>query len=110
MTSPTPSNGPIHSTFSNDPDMLPLVEEFVAEMQDKISELSAFWEHNRGEDLKRLSHQLKGASAGYGFASLGDAAAKLESSLKKIGDLTGDLSALRQQFDELLDQCRRASV
>lgn len=110
MANPTPARGPIRSTFADDPDMRPLVEEFVAEMEQRVQELSACWDHSRGEDLKRISHQLKGASAGYGFDGLGEAAARLEQSLKRMGDLSGDLSSLRDEFEGLIDLCRRASA
>ena len=110
MPTPSPKQGPLRSSLSDDPDMRPLVEEFVAEMGERVTSLDRSFRNGQAEDLKRLAHQLKGASAGYGFDRLGQAAGALEESLQRLGALSGDLARVRREFEDLVDLCRRASV
>jgi len=99
------SNTPLLSDFSDDPDMLELVEMFVDDMPSRISALEqAFGSGDIGE-ISRLSHQLKGAAGGYGFGSITDAAAEVESLAKS----QSKLDQIKGSVDELLTLCRRAS-
>lgn len=110
---PDPTGGsPILSEFAGDPDMAELVELFVSEMPARIESLSAAWNSGDVTTLKRLTHQLKGASAGYGFPTIGTAAAAIEDRLRTIGsDGLGDqAAALASQVRELADMCKRVSL
>lgn len=98
--------GPILSEFADDPDMMELVEMFVAELPERVVAMKEMMTEGRIEDLARIAHQLKGASGGYGFSILGAAAAALESSLK-AGD---DIEAVNAQLHELVSLCERASA
>lgn len=98
--------GPVYSDFKGDPDMEELVEYFVGEMPTRLEELESSFASQDWERLRTVAHQLKGASGGYGFETLGLAAAGLESSLKGGED---DAARLRDGFDELIDICRRVS-
>ena len=64
---------PIKSTLSNDPDMIELIQMYVEEMPERIAELERSWQGTRLDELTRFAHQLKGASAGYGFEQVGPA-------------------------------------
>jgi HPt (histidine-containing phosphotransfer) domain-containing protein len=97
---------PIRSSFSNDPEMLELIEYFVSELPERVSALNDCWKNGRLDDLRRLAHQLKGASGGYGFESLGDAAARLEEAI----DMQADVDRLQGEVEELLEMCRRATM
>lgn len=98
---------PLRSTFADDPEMRELIELFVQEMPARIRALEASWDERRTADLQRLAHQLKGASAGYGFHPIGAAAARLEEPLKR-GE--ADIDRLREEFRELVELCSRAST
>lgn len=104
-----PSDGaaPIHSSFASDPEMLELIQMYVEEMPGRIAELEGSWRASRLDDLSRYAHQLKGASAGYGFESIGSAAARLEELTKHTEP---DLALVRRELTTLLDLCGRTAV
>jgi HPt (histidine-containing phosphotransfer) domain-containing protein len=110
---PAPSSsGPIRSEFSNDPDMREIVEMYVQEMPARVSKLQELWAAQQMDELKRLAHQLKGASGGYGFTPVGSAAGKVEHSLMALseGSANASLDQLRKQFEDLLSMCRRVTM
>ncbi len=108
---PAPTN-PIRSEYATDPDMIDLVQLFASEMPARVALVRSCWEEKRLNDLKRVAHQLKGAGGGYGFASVGDAAGRLESGVKNAleGRQNTDLESLRKQVDELLDVLNRVTA
>lgn len=73
---------PIRSQYEDDPDMLELVQEFAAELPDRIRSLEDTLEGGELAELQRLAHQLKGAGGGYGFPRITEVAAALEEALK----------------------------
>ena len=93
------------SEFSGDAEMSEIVERFVAELPQRADDLASSWASGELEATGRLAHQLKGACAGYGFPSLGEAAAALEAGL---GDPSPDLAEAKRRLDDLIDLCRRA--
>lgn len=97
---------PIFSTFSDDPDMAELVEEFVGNLQHRIQAIEQAVAANNPGELVRLSHQLKGASGGFGFDAIGAMAATLEQSAK-AADCVSEVAA---EVADLISLCRRASV
>lgn len=97
---------PLRSTYAEDPEMKELVEMFVQEMPERIESIRAAFSAAELTRLRTLSHQLKGASAGYGFAPLGEAAGKVEDAVRSAPD---ELDAIRARVDELLDLCRRVT-
>lgn len=103
------SEGPIRSEYAGDPEMRDLVELFVSELPERMQAVMAALTERRGQDLFRLTHQLKGASAGYGFAPIGEAAAKVES-LVRSRPIDEELDAVKAGVDELVELCRRAVV
>lgn len=104
----TPSATPILSTYASDPDMLDLIQLFVDEIPDRVRTIQEFWERRDLAELKRIAHQIKGASGGYGFPTVGEAAGVLEHQLTSTP--TPDLSAVSRQVDELIDLCARIRV
>jgi HPt (histidine-containing phosphotransfer) domain-containing protein len=106
MQDPEQSGAPIRSDFAGDPDMVELIEYFVSELPDRAAAVTDCMRDRRWEDLRRLAHQLKGASGGYGFGALGEAAASLEHDL----DAQADLDAIQRDVDALLALCGRVSA
>ena len=107
MDARTKSDEPLLSEFSDDQDMAELVELFVEEMGERIASLERLWSENELEDLRVVAHQLKGASGGYGFPSITEAATELESRIKQGCD---EKDELRESFENLLSLCKRASA
>jgi HPt (histidine-containing phosphotransfer) domain-containing protein len=86
--------------------MRELVEMFVQEMPERIEAIRAAFSSAELARLRTLSHQLKGASAGYGFAPLGVAAGKVEDAVRSTPD---ELASIRERVDELVELCRRVT-
>jgi HPt (histidine-containing phosphotransfer) domain-containing protein len=64
--------------------MRDLIAMFVDEMPEKVATLESLARSRDSDSLRRLAQQLKGASGGYGFSTVGAAAAVLEESLKTV--------------------------
>jgi HPt (histidine-containing phosphotransfer) domain-containing protein len=92
--------------------MKEIVEMYVQEMPARVSKLEELWSGQQMDELKRLAHQLKGASGGYGFTPVGAAAGRVEASLMALSDgsASASLEKLRGQFEELLSMCRRVTM
>jgi HPt (histidine-containing phosphotransfer) domain-containing protein len=100
------------SIFADDPEMVDIIEMFVSEMPQRIAEFRDCWERRELDRLARLAHQLKGAGGGYGYPALGEAAGKLEQTLKQLVEDGAPvaLARLQSEFNALLDLCRSISV
>ncbi len=111
MTQPDPHTPRLVSDFAGDPEMQELVELFVSELPSRVSKLSATWQQAQLDEVKRLAHQLKGASAGYGFPAIGAAAGKLENSLRTLQTQDdASLTSLKRELDQRIDLCNRAAA
>ena len=99
-----PAGERLISLYATDPDMVELVDGFVQQMPKRIADLEDAWTRGDGPALTRLAHQLKGAAGGYGFPTLGEAAAELENSAR-----TGGGVVPRAAVDALRDLCSRAA-
>jgi HPt (histidine-containing phosphotransfer) domain-containing protein len=112
MPQEEPKTPRLVSEFASDPEMRELVEIFVSELPDRVARLTDTWEQTQLEEVKRLAHQLKGASAGYGFPTIGEAAGRLEDGLRATsgGANQINLKNLQRDLDELIDLCNRAAA
>jgi signal transduction histidine kinase/ActR/RegA family two-component response regulator/HPt (histidine-containing phosphotransfer) domain-containing protein len=72
----------LRSTYADDDAMREVLEQFVAELPGHVRKLTHLMESERLEDLRRLTHQLKGAGGGYGFAGITEYAARAEKGIK----------------------------
>lgn len=102
MSSPT--EPPIFSSLASDPEMLELVQEFVQALPDRVNAIVEALSSNNVQEIQRLAHQLKGASGGYGFDIIGQAAADLNAAARTASTV-GELTA---QIQELISLCQRA--
>lgn len=96
----------IESTLAGDPEMLELIEMFVDQMPTRVEAMRSAWQARDHVLLSRCAHQLKGASAGYGYETVGEAAGELERALN--GDAMDE--SLHDQVEHLIDLCRRVVV
>ncbi|MEO0475445.1 MAG: Hpt domain-containing protein [Planctomycetota bacterium] len=105
----TPSNTPLVSTLSSDPDMAELVQFFVEEIDERITTIQTASQANDIIGLRTVAHQLKGAGTGYGFEPISQTAGELERLIDETEalEVTSDI---QRQVDELIDLCRRASA
>lgn len=105
--------GPIVSQFAEDADMRELVAMFIEELPDKVRAIERLSESRDLDLLRRLAHQLKGASGGYGFPTVGAAAGTLEGTLDQAlsgTDPVQQLPAIQHQVDALISVCRRVQL
>ncbi len=103
---PSASTSQLRSQFADDPEMAELVELFVSELPDRVESLERALTSGEFAQLQRLAHQLKGASAGYGFPTIGQAAASIEDALRR--GIESDVAMLQQQVNGLIGLCRAA--
>jgi HPt (histidine-containing phosphotransfer) domain-containing protein len=111
MPSDPDPNKSLISSYQDDPEMGTIVQEFVGELPARMEALAAAWRGRKLDDLRRMAHQLKGCSAGYGFPSIGTAAAAIEQRLQTL-DASGieeRLPALAADIDRLIDLCSKAA-
>ncbi len=92
------------SEVADDPDMAELVDTYVASLGPKAALVAELYSEHRLGELARLAHQLKGASGGYGFPTISEAANKVE--LQATAD--PDLRQLALAVDELTGLCAQA--
>lgn len=85
--------------------MREIVEFFIADLGERVGAIRAAFEGADRLKLKTLAHQLKGAAGGYGFPTIGTAAAMLEREL--LHDQAG-LSSLQDKVEDLIKLCQSA--
>ena len=102
-----PRPEPILSDFAGDPEMKELLAMFVSDLPAKLDAIERAWRAADVDSIRRIAHQLKGASGGYGFGTVGSAAARLEATLNTQ---TSDLESAQQELLSLLEICRRVQA
>lgn len=100
------NDSPIFSSLAGQGDMIELVQEFVNELQNRISSMRDAFATSNLAEIARLAHQLKGAGGGYGFDILSSAAAELESASKSAQSVDD----VRKGLEELIVVCNRATA
>lgn len=113
MSKPTRGNQnrsiePLVSEFASDRDMADLVEFFISELQDRVGAMRDACQSGDNHRLRGLAHQLKGAAGGYGFPSITQSAAELESTL--IEATEAECSAISEKTEALIALCKRAAA
>ena len=94
----------LRSDFHEDPEMLPLVEGFVARLPKRLSALESAVRNADWKRVALLSHQLKGAAGGYGFPSL----TKVAEAMETAALLSAPSISLEKYLSELKSLCQRA--
>lgn len=90
------------SEFVGDSEMAELIDFFISEVQQRIGAMADAMEMGDLSRLRSHVHQLRGAAGGYGFPSITQSAAELETALR------AQPSDVARRFDALLALCRRA--
>jgi len=112
MRTPKSEAAALASRLSDDPELLSLVEIFAGELESRVASLERAAREGDIETLRRLAHQLKGASAGYGFPGLGLTAGRVEEHLRShSGQAAAEaVQPVRDAAEELIDACRHADA
>ena len=98
-----PSGAPLVSEYAGDCEMADLIEFFVAELRERIGAMSEAWQNGDLVRLRSHVHQLEGAAGGYGFPSITQSAAELDTALRV------QPAEIRTRLEALIDLCRRAT-
>jgi HPt (histidine-containing phosphotransfer) domain-containing protein len=72
----------VRSEYADDPDYAELLQEFAADIPDRVTELWHAFDSGAVEELRTLAHRLKGAGGGYGYPELTTLARELEHACK----------------------------
>lgn len=107
----TPSeHSRIVSEFAHEPDFADLIELFVSELPERVAAIEDAFKDSNHTEVTRLTHQLKGASPGYGFPTIGRAAADVEDWYRsRDDDAQSEIEGVRSKIDELINLCARAA-
>jgi HPt (histidine-containing phosphotransfer) domain-containing protein len=99
---------PIRSLYAEDSEFRDLLGMFVDELPERVAKIRATLADGDRQMLLVLTHQLKGAGGGYGFAPITQASRALEAVMEQ-GAQAGDdeATALRQAVDDLAAICQR---
>ena len=99
--------GPIRSTLADDPEMRPLIQDFLDSLEDYASQLDQSMRTSNLEFAHQMCHQLKGAGGGYGFEPITLAA---QMALSLLQDEVPNEKAVKRAVDELIAVIRSARL
>ncbi len=88
-----------------DPDERELIEFFLGELPERVRLIHDAMSEEDHERLSRIAHQLKGAAPGFGFQTIGDAAAQLESAIKELNGYDSWADRVSAQVSSLVEEC-----
>lgn len=95
---------PLVSSLLHKPDMIALIDDFVAGLPERIVRLEGSFAERNMEELARDVRALKGEGGGFGFEPITAAAIVVEDSLSR----KDDQQALRLKLRELIRLCLAA--
>lgn len=101
-----PGFAKIHSVLAEDPDMKPLIEEYVGTLGKSAQEIEAACRAGDFANLARLCRELKGTGAGYGF----DAITRYAMTAAQSAQDAADVRAIKRSVDDLVAILHRAAV
>ena len=96
-----PQEGPLVSTYADDPDVADILEGFIEGLDKQLSDMGNALSDDRFDDLKRFAHRLKGAGGSYGYPSLTDVCKILEDAAA-----AKDRDAAKNMLEKVADLCR----
>ncbi len=99
----------LRSTFADDPEMAEIVQLFVTELPGRVQALVTAMREGDVAKVKTRAHQLKGAAAGYGFPTIGQAATRVDGVLRSAGSDPKVLEEINSGLQDLVALCRKAA-
>jgi CheY-like chemotaxis protein/HPt (histidine-containing phosphotransfer) domain-containing protein len=98
---------PLRSQYKNDPDMQPLIQQFVAGLSASCAELSSALAAGDLESLRHIGHQLKGSGSGYGYPEVTAAGAAVEEAVRAASSVD---FRVESAVEGLRTVCQRAQL
>jgi PAS domain S-box-containing protein len=111
-----PPTDPIRSTYAQMPMMKKIIDEFVADLPARAREIREQLSTQQLDQLRRTTHQLRGAGGGYGFAELTELATRVEQAVKDqqpanaIGELADQLIGYMRRIEGYSLDAERAAI
>jgi signal transduction histidine kinase/DNA-binding response OmpR family regulator len=96
-------DGPLVSTYADDPDMIEAIREFVDELPRHTALLQKCLDESNLARLEMAVHQLKGAGGGYGFDVVTELASAAEQCIKE----GQQLPKIKSRVEELMKTLQR---
>ena len=93
-----------------DPRLAELIRDFVASLDQKVTDFRSLLTGPETRELERLAHQIKGVGAMYGFPCLTETASLIEDAAREgqdaglLGELVEEFAALCEQISKGLDR------
>lgn len=106
----TTAGQPLRSTLANDPDMRELIQLYIQDLPTRLDGIRIAMSTGNLNEVRRLSHQLRGASAGFGFAPIGLVAAEVEETIKAIHEQADAMDRVRPLVEKLDALARRVAA
>lgn len=88
-----------------DQDLQPLIAGFMDRRFAEIPQMEQLYSENNFEEFKKLGHKLKGSCLNYGFSSLGQLAAQMETAASNQ-----DLNQLRKIIDTIKSHIENVNI
>lgn len=101
---------PLRSTLASDPEMRELIDMYVQDLPTRLDSIRSAMGTGNLNEVRRLSHQLRGASAGFGFAPVGLVAAEVEETIKALQEQADAIDRVRPLVEKLDALCRRVAA
>ncbi len=78
----TPQENPAVSQYADDPEIAPILGEFVGRLQGQVDAMRQACADGQHDELQRFAHRLKGAGGSYGYSALTKMCKPLEDAAK----------------------------
>jgi CheY-like chemotaxis protein len=95
---------PIVSDFATDPTMVPLINDFMKRLRQRVDELSLALQFNDLETMRRIAIEFRAEAGSYGFPPITEAAAYVQA----LAAAATDQDEVRRAAHRLLHLCLRA--
>jgi HPt (histidine-containing phosphotransfer) domain-containing protein len=105
----SPAENRLVSELADDPDLGAIIPEFLAGLAARREELQTAVAAGDRARLRTLAHQLKGAAGGFGYPTMGEAAAALETATKNPDTPALQVTGRAHDLRRLIDAARRAA-
>jgi HPt (histidine-containing phosphotransfer) domain-containing protein len=95
------------SELADDPDVAAMLPEFLVRLSTRWKELRVATDAGDRGQLETLAHQLMGSAASFGYPSMGEAAAALESATRRAGASPAQIAECALELTRIIDAVRR---
>jgi len=94
----------------DDDELRPIIDQFVASLPDRVTQLKQFSEQNQWQEVQKIAHQIKGIAGSLGYPELTEKAKLLDVAIKKEqkDDYPTLLAGVLKQCQQAIDTVEEA--